>query len=144
MYLQACHKRGITPPTPTRAAPLCSERYPHHQEIAAPHVCFTTPFSSPQSLLWSSSPVLALWLSDNHHRRAARRGPPAPCGYVTRTPLFPKQLLFARDENDTSHHVLENRDPLEHGNNREISKWGPVLPRPRKVCAECVFVPVNR
>lgn len=41
---------------------------------------------------------------------------------MTHTPLLAKQLLFARDENDTTRHVLENCDPLNHINNRVISK----------------------
>ena len=41
---------------------------------------------------------------------------------MTHTPPLPKQLLFARDENDTTHHVLENCDPLNHINKRVISK----------------------
>lgn len=41
---------------------------------------------------------------------------------MTRTPLLPKKLPFARHENDTTHHVLENCDPPDHINNRVISK----------------------
>lgn len=41
---------------------------------------------------------------------------------MTHAPLLPKQLPFARDENDTTHHVLENGDPPDHINNHVISK----------------------
>lgn len=41
---------------------------------------------------------------------------------MTQTPLLPKQFLFARDENNTVHHVLENGDPLNRFSDHVISK----------------------